>query len=460
MKIRDVVARSGRNLRSAKVRTILTALAIAVGGFTLTITLAAGNGLRDYTDKLVASNFDPSEMIVGRDAEIANNGAPKTEPKEYDESVSSLQLGGNGGSLQLKRVTKTDVEQIKSQPYIESVRENYQINLRYITTGDNQKKYTASGEVFNPAQKPEVSAGKAPKGRDIEKGSALLPEPYLKVLGFARAEDAIGKNIQIAAQKPFTETDVQSVVQKLQTGGSLAAPPAPEKKIITLKIAAVTKRPATSFAVGQLPVVISSQDGRELYDFTTKGTPDYEKYLYVNARVKDGTDEAKILAAKHGLESKGYYVQTSKDIQKAITQFVNILQIMVGVFGVITLIASVFGIINTQYISVLERTREIGLMKALGMRSRDVRRLFMIEATWIGFLGGIIGAAVGYIAGTLLNPWINKKLSFGAGNQLFSYDPAQIVLMVLALMAVATIAGLLPARKASKMDPIVALRRE
>jgi putative ABC transport system permease protein len=63
------------------------------------------------------------------------------------------------------------------------------------------------------------------------------------------------------------------------------------------------------------------------------------------------------------------------------------------VFGILALIASVFGIINTQYISVLERTREIGLMKALGMRGRHVSRLFQYEAAWIGFLGGTLGAA-------------------------------------------------------------------
>jgi putative ABC transport system permease protein len=97
MYITDIIRRSGRSLHSAKARTILTALAIAVGGFTLTATLAAGNGIRKYTDQLVASNFDPAELLVGRDKEVANNGTPNQDPKESDDSISSLSFGPNGG---------------------------------------------------------------------------------------------------------------------------------------------------------------------------------------------------------------------------------------------------------------------------------------------------------------------------------------------------------------------------
>jgi putative ABC transport system permease protein len=130
------------------------------------------------------------------------------------------------------------------------------------------------------------------------------------------------------------------------------------------------------------------------------------------------------------------------------------------VFGIITLIASVFGVINTQYISVLERTREIGLMKALGMRGKDIKRLFTIEATWIGFLGGMAGVVAGLIVGTLGNPILSKKLDLGAGNNLIVFRWYQLLILVLVLMWVTNVAGALPARKAAKLDPIEALRTE
>jgi putative ABC transport system permease protein len=211
---------------------------------------------------------------------------------------------------------------------------------------------------------------------------------------------------------------------------------------------------------GALPVLLSTKDTRTIYDFTTKGTPEYGKYMYVFMRVKDGTNEAKIQNAQKDLKAKDYYTLSIKEIQKSITQIVNVLQALVGVFGMITLLASVFGIINTQYISVLERTREIGLMKALGMRNKDVRKLFMFEAAWIGLLGGLIGSALAYGIGMAMNPWITRKLDLGEGNSLLMFDFAQVAALIIGLVVIAMLAGYFPARKAAKLDPIEALRTE
>lgn len=458
MRVQDTVRRSARSLTSAKLRTILTSLAIAVGGFTLTITLAAGNGIRAYTDRLVASNFDPAELIVGRDKEVANNGSPSAEPKEYDDSVSSLTVGGDGSSLQIKQVTTKDIEELKKLPYVESVRANYQLSVRYLTR-EGQKRYTLSAQAYNPAQKPEVEAGKLPKTGDIAEGQVTLPEGYLKVLGFRNAQAALGKKIQLDIQKPFGSSSRDRVVEAIREGVDITTLQ-PESELRTLTIAAITKKAATSINFGTLPVLLSEKDSKDIYDYTTAGTTNYQKYTYVFVRVKDGGDPAKITKAQADLKSKDYFTQSSKDIQQSITQIVNILQALVGVFGLITVIASVFGIVNTQYISVLERIREIGLMKALGMRKRDLRRLFMLEAGWIGFLGGALGAITAIIVGIPLNPWVTKKLDLGAGNSLLIFEPAQIVSLIVGLIVIAMLAGYLPARKAARMDPIEALRTE
>lgn len=458
MKRLDSLRRSGRNLKSAKVRTILTALAIAVGAFTLTLTLAASNGLRNYTDKLISSNFDPAELFIGRDPEVSNTGTPSEKPREFDQNITSLNMGAGGGNIQIEPVTIDDVRQLRSLPYVEQVREGFQINLRYVTR-EGQKKFTGSGEAYNPAQKPEIKAGQLPPGGDIATGTLLLPESYLQPLGFSAPQEALGEKVQVAVARPFN-TDTLQALQNAPPGALKPEQLLPEEKIFTFRVGAIVKKSATSLMFGVLPLRFSAADAKTLYDYTTEGTIGHQQYMFVYARIKDGDDPDKLQQAKNDLQSKEYYVLSSRDIQKTITQFVDILTIMVGVFGLITVIASVFGIINTQYISVLERVREIGLMKALGMKRGEVSRLFTYEAAWIGFIGGVVGAAIGLLTGMLLNPWITDKLDLGEGSQLLVFNPLQIILLIIALMLVATLAGLLPARKAAKLDPIEALRTE
>lgn len=455
MRAFDIVNRSGRSLRTAKARTILTSLAIAVGAFTLTLTLAAGNGIRDYTDRLIADNFDPAESIVGRDKEIENNGPFNTAPKEYDENVGSVQAGASGGSVQIKQITDKDIEELRKLSYVEQVRPAYPLNARYLTR-EGQKRYTASVQAYNPGQKPTLAAGRLPQSGDVATGKIILPDSYVPLLGFANSAEAVGKTVRLNIAQPFTVTSAADILTQLQAGGS----PQVESKTIDLTITAVSKQPATSLLVATPSLVVSSKDARDIYDYTAKGTQDYGRYLYAFVRVKDGADKAVADQAKSSLKAKGYFVQTSQDIQQTVTQFVNILQILVAVFGAITVIASVFGIINTMYISVLERTREIGLMKALGMSGRDVGWLFRIEAAWIGFLGGLVGALGALALGVALNPWLTKQLDLGEGNSILRFDAVQILALIGALTLVAIIAGWLPSRKAARLDPIEALRTE
>lgn len=422
MKFSDMLKRSGRNLRQSKIRTILTASAIAVGGFTLTLTLAAATGAREYSDKLISANINPNSVSVAKD-EALFGGTNSTAPKEYSKDL------GNAFGMQIKQLNQEDINRIKALPSVKTVLEGYEANAQFITR-QGAKKYTGALTVYDSGQKPTIAEGEAPD--TLPEGSIIMPDAYVKLLNFASAKDAVGKNITVQMQQ--------------LTGLSQG---------YTFKVAAVSTKSA--FAIDFVPVglYLNQDDARKLHNFVNAGTVNEGKVPTVTVTT-DGTDAEQL---KESLKKAGYAAVTAKDAQKFLYQIIDVLQIIILVFGLITLIASFFGVVNTQYISVLERTREIGLMKALGMSKRAVSRLFIIEATWIGFLGATLGSVLAIVAGSLLNPVISEKLKFG-DQHLLVFTPMQVIMLIAFLMLVTTLAGLLPARKAAKLDPIEALRTE
>ena len=457
MILRDIVRRSGRSIKSAKGRTLLTALAIAVGTFALTLTLAASNGATKYVNKIISENFDPAELIVSNDEAIFGRG-DNSKPREYDPSFTTI-LSNGGANTQLKRITDDDITKIKSVSGVERVREEITVSLQYVTR-EGQKKYVGNVSAYNPFQKIEAIAGdsaRRPEGKQL-----YLPEGYLEVLGFKSAEEAVGKTVSLAINKPVTnETAKQAIPGVINQDPAELAKLSEQNNVIEeFNVLAVLKKPATSQPGTELYMYVSQDEARRLNDIATQGTANFRKYNYVYARVAGGEDVQKLTVVQDELKKQGFTAQSVKDTQEFLTSIIGVLQGIVAGFGAIAVIASIFGIINTMYISVLQRTREIGLMKALGMRKRDIGRLFRFEAAWIGFLGGVIGSVVAVLTGLALNPWITDKLDLGAGNKLLIFRPTEIVILIGILMLVSIFAGWLPSRKAAKLDPIEALRTE
>jgi putative ABC transport system permease protein len=454
MMLRDLLARSGRSLRSAKGRTILTALAIAVGTFALTLTLAASNGATAFVNKVIADNFDPAELIVSADDSIFGGG-DSTKPREYDPSFG-MSISNGGAATQVKRLTEEDLDKISQIEGVEKIREDLQINLQYLTR-EGQKKYIATASSFSPAQKPDVIAGTIPNPLDGRR--VLLPEGFVEALGFSNAEDAIGKKVIFSINKPLSPEEAGALAAKGASQEELAKLANDSSVQFEYEVAAVLRKPATAQPGTELYLYIGTDDARELNDYKTQSTSDYRKYPYVFVRIKDGGDEETLSAAQNRIKDAGFQVRSVKETQEFLTNIISVLQGIVAAFGAIAVIASVFGIVNTMYISVLQRTREIGLMKALGMRKGDIGQLFRFEAAWIGFIGGVIGSVIAIATGFLLNPWISKQIQLGDENLLI-FKPGEIVGLIIILMIVSILAGWLPSRKASKLDPIEALRTE
>jgi putative ABC transport system permease protein len=422
MKIRDVVRRAGKNLHQAKVRTLLTSLAISVGAFTVTLSLAAGAGGQNYVQELVQSNGDTNSLSV-----FAKIEEDSEAPAEYSEDGQS---GFTPGIL-----TTQDIEKIKAIENVSEIVPNYNVNAQYMTRGGDAKKYETSLQIKDDRTAMPLLAGSLDNNQ-VPEGSIVVPESYLGVLGFETAQAAVGQSLTIRIQKAG-ENEQTKYIDK------------------TFTIVAVDKESTTVLRYSPA-LRISVADGKAIYEYQMSSSSGRDKYSGLTVRVEAGAD---VKGVQQAIETAGYTVFSLQDTEQSLFQFIEIVQWGMAGFGFIAILASVFGIINTQYISVLERTQQIGLMKALGARRRDVGRLFRYEAAWVGLLGGSIGTILAVLTG-LLNPFIAERLGLEKGTNLLQFSPLTSIVLILALMLIAVLAGYFPSRKAAKLDPIEALRTE
>ncbi len=192
----------------------------------------------------------------------------------------------------------------------------------------------------------------------------------------------------------------------------------------------------------------------------------YNKDGYSQVIVKV-SDVDKVLDISQQITDMGYQAFTPQSFVQGINNFYKILQVIFGGVGAIALLVAAIGIANTMAMSILERTREIGLMKAVGATNRDVLAIFLGEAAGIGFIGGLGGIIIGWLAGQGLNVVAIVYLANQAGQQgglppsVAVYTPYWLPLFALIFSTfIGMISGLYPALRAATMIPVLALKYE
>jgi putative ABC transport system permease protein len=180
-------------------------------------------------------------------------------------------------------------------------------------------------------------------------------------------------------------------------------------------------------------------------------------YSQLKVKVKDS---AFLEPVRGMIIDKGFSVSSLSDTIEQANKIFGIIQIILSLFGIIALIVSAIGMFNTMTIALLERTNEIGIMRAIGVTRRDMLLLFLMESSLMGLLGGVGGVAVGYLGGEIANTGLNilAKTMGGQTLNLF-YRPLWFILVIIVFSTViGFFTGVYPSIRAARMNPLEALR--
>ena len=180
---------------------------------------------------------------------------------------------------------------------------------------------------------------------------------------------------------------------------------------------------------------------------------------YQFAKVKV-TNSAFLNDIRTQIINKGFAVSSLSDIVDQANKIFQIVQITLGVFGTFALLVAAIGLVNTMTVSLLERTNEIGIMRAIGASPRDIQSIFLVESILIGLLGGVSGVAIGITVSEILSWLFNLLAKYlgGAPVRLFLYPFWFIFFIIVLSTIVGLLGGLWPSRRAAKMNPLEALR--
>jgi len=190
-----------------------------------------------------------------------------------------------------------------------------------------------------------------------------------------------------------------------------------------------------------------------------RAASDEPVYSSIGVRVKN---PAQVQAVEDAIKKMGFTTFSLLDANQSLRQFFRVLDLFLGIFGSLALAVASIGIVNTLVMAILERRREIGIMKAIGASDGDVKKIFFAEAGAMGIMGGITGVALGWAIGRVINVGTNfylKRESLPPDN--FWAVPWWLVGSAIAFsFVVSLVSGLYPAGRAAKLDPVQALRYE
>lgn len=385
-----------RNLITKKLRSFLTILGVIIGIGSIFFLLSLGLGLENLVTEEIVGN----SSIKSIDVTSPNSRLIRLDDDNINKirSISGVdKLGTSYNTAGIVSYNKSEINPIV-----------YGVDTTYLELSDLN---IVSGRLL----------------QDDENDGVLVNRPVLEAIGIKDPKEAIDKSLNIKVPLSVAEdTEQKEINESLQIRG-----------------------------------VIESGSGGEIFVANSLfAQASVNQYSQIKLLAKNTEDISELREKIHKMSFETASPIDTIDQIKQIFKYFNI--ILVG-FGGIGMIVAVLGMFNTLTISLLERTREIGLMVALGARHKDMRTLFILEAVLLSVIGSVVGITLAVIAGNIVNLLMNHMArSNGVKDSfdLFATPLWLIAALITFMIMVGLLVVLLPARRAQKINPIDALRRE
>jgi putative ABC transport system permease protein len=473
MRIIDLIATAFRNVRRQKLRSALTIFAVVIGATSVTIMLALVTGAKGF----FLSQFE------------ANGTLQQVEVSPQTDLTWSGDKQGGPDCQGCVKLTDTVVDKLAAIPHVVGAARVTSVNNFEGAMLNGQKvrlnnlvAYDANGIVTN-----NVLAGRDISASDTT-GVVTITADIADKLGYHKHySDLLNKTITLVSQGYYSGVganvlqqyqEQQQYFQQNNGGGGQNFEPTPTQ--IPAKIVGVIDTSSYRDSVRVPLVWAHGMEEQQNYQqppqqgnrycpngrcpqaqpvLTVTDELALNGYQQVTLKVDNTSNAAGVVSA---VKKLGLGAADAQSFIDSILRIFNIISLVLGGIGAIALIVATIGVINTMVMAILERTREIGVMRACGATRGTIRRLFTIEAGVLGFLGGVFGVIVGYGLTDVANLFINPMLASSGikSHNIISLPLWLIIAVIGATTIIGMLAGLYPAFRAARLNPVEALRYE